>query len=494
MAQHLAFLKRFKGVLKLKLNAAEDLLVNGVRQPSDRGVCRHLLAKVDRASVQKALAAGGLSQDRAVRARFLAGVCRIHADEDWLLAYLGALAEDGERRTAATAFAQTIDRFDFASMSSSRVSKLLEVIDATFTGHDRSQALLGLMDNRSFGEMLVRTQDSLPQARIDELAPLVQVHRVVFQKQRPPGDERARADFDSGLAELLAAPQAVLQSYPERVRARLATFAMKDGLDDADARASTRKLLDGLSGRDGAHGDLARARSEQLLRAGEVDEAKRVIEKLDGPHRRWGDRMERVLGGERLGEVMVDAKKLGRDDALATGVWLPGPTFAWIRAVPASDAGRLDTEARLQASLLMLGVAHVLGHGLGPDGTAWVAIASGGRRFEGGPPHRALELASDGVRLLGQLAGAGVELPDLDDDRFLSLGGAKITLANLKGALRKEPAAAQIAHGPIALAWARRRLDGVENLPEAVTRRLHTESPLPVLAEALISATVEVLL
>jgi len=41
MKQHLSFLRRYKEAFRLKLNAAEDLLVNGQREPRERGVCRH---------------------------------------------------------------------------------------------------------------------------------------------------------------------------------------------------------------------------------------------------------------------------------------------------------------------------------------------------------------------------------------------------------------------------------------------------------------------
>jgi hypothetical protein len=55
MRQHLAFLREHKEALRLRLNAAEDLLVNGRRDPSDRGVCHHLLGKVDRALIEAAV-------------------------------------------------------------------------------------------------------------------------------------------------------------------------------------------------------------------------------------------------------------------------------------------------------------------------------------------------------------------------------------------------------------------------------------------------------
>lgn len=496
MVQHLAFLRRFKGLLKLKLNATEDLMVNGAKAPTERGACRHLLAKVDRAAVQKALTKEQLGTDRAQRARFLAGVVRIHPDEDWLLAYLASLAETAEHRDAARAFQSTVDRFDFAKMSSARLGKLLEVLDSTFEGHDRVQALFGLLGNESFRGALRRTQDALADTLVDPIRPLLEVHRVVFRGEAAPADDADRRRLDDGLAQLLAAPQAVLRSYPEASRARLAKIAMKDGLDDADARASTRKLLDSLPGKDGAYDGLQRARVEQLLRAGEVGAAAKALTKLCNSGDRWASRMARAVGGRRLGEVAFESKASRDDDQLRPGVWTPGPTFAWVRTAPAAEAGRLTQEARLQRGLLMLGVAPILGTGLGEDGTVFVAVVSRGRQMS---VHRrlrlldALEVASDGVRLLGQLAASGVALPDVDPDRFLWLGGSppKLVLANLRGVRRLDPAAAQIAHSALAVTWAASHLDGVDGVPEEVTRRLAGAPPLPVLAGALAIALVE---
>ena len=80
MKQHLAFLRRYKEILRLKLNAAEDLLVNGQREPTERGVCRHLLGKVDRSVVEAAIAREPLRSDAAARIRMLAGAVRLTAE------------------------------------------------------------------------------------------------------------------------------------------------------------------------------------------------------------------------------------------------------------------------------------------------------------------------------------------------------------------------------------------------------------------------------
>src|SRR5438128_8903784 len=88
MKQHLGFLRRYKDILRLKLNATEDLLVNGQREPSERGVCHHLLAKVDRGVIEAAVQREPLRSDAGARARMLAGAIRLTADVGVLLAYL----------------------------------------------------------------------------------------------------------------------------------------------------------------------------------------------------------------------------------------------------------------------------------------------------------------------------------------------------------------------------------------------------------------------
>ena len=49
------FLSRHRKSLRLRVNAAEDLLLNGAQPPTHRGRCAHLLAKVDLSAVQSAL-------------------------------------------------------------------------------------------------------------------------------------------------------------------------------------------------------------------------------------------------------------------------------------------------------------------------------------------------------------------------------------------------------------------------------------------------------
>ncbi len=76
LREHFRFLQENRRELRLKVNGAEDLLLNGVREPTHRGVCQHLLSKVERGAVLSA-------SERlapAAAARLLAGIIRFSAD------------------------------------------------------------------------------------------------------------------------------------------------------------------------------------------------------------------------------------------------------------------------------------------------------------------------------------------------------------------------------------------------------------------------------
>ena len=113
MKQHFAFLLKYRKVLRLKLNAAEDLLVNGAKDPAHRGVCLHLLGKVDRAMVNGALTR--LDTPEA-RTRFTEGVVRFSSDVALTLSYLESLSESSSRDEASAALSMGFERIDFVNL------------------------------------------------------------------------------------------------------------------------------------------------------------------------------------------------------------------------------------------------------------------------------------------------------------------------------------------------------------------------------------------
>src|SRR5438093_3510064 len=206
MKQHLGFLRRYKDILRLKLNATEDLLVNGQREPTERGICRHLLGKVDRAVIDAALAREPLRSDAAARARMLAGAVRLTADVGVLIAYLESLAHVRSRAEAAQAFGEVVARIDFTSLSATRVARLLQILVETFVDHERVQALFNLLGSPAFRTAFDAASDVLPTDAARVCAPLRAVHRRLVEGLtigEPP------ALLAAGLEQVLSAPDPV---------------------------------------------------------------------------------------------------------------------------------------------------------------------------------------------------------------------------------------------------------------------------------------------
>src|SRR5438067_1305526 len=235
MKEHLAFLRRYREVLRLKLNAAEDLLVNQQREPSERGVCRHLLGKVDRAVIERAIEREPLHGDAAARARMLAGAVRLTADVGVLLAYLEALAHVRSHAEAAEAFAEVVRRIDFESVSATRLARLLQVLIDTFVDHERVQVLFSLLAGDAFRRAFDAALPTFPPAVAEVCTPLRAVHRRLLEDG---GADAAPELLAKGLEQVLSAPDPVLRGYAEPLRARMLELAIGPGVSPAVACAA----------------------------------------------------------------------------------------------------------------------------------------------------------------------------------------------------------------------------------------------------------------
>src|SRR5262249_45169010 len=147
----------------------------------DRGVCRHLLGKLDRTVVEHALEREPLRSDAAARARMLGGALRVTADVGVLLAYLESLAQARAHVEAARALAEAVRRIDFASLSPTRLARLLQVLLDTFAGPERVQVVLGLLAAPTFARAFDAAATTLPAQAADALAPLRALHARVFE-------------------------------------------------------------------------------------------------------------------------------------------------------------------------------------------------------------------------------------------------------------------------------------------------------------------------
>src|SRR5262245_10838577 len=373
MKQHLAFLRTYKDMLRLKLNAAEDLLVNGQRQPTDRGVCRHLLAKVDRAAIEGALTREPLRSDPAARARLLGRALRVTADVSVLLDYLETLGQVRSHAEAAAAFAEAVERIDFEAVSPSRFARLLQVLVDTFTDHERVQVLFSLLGMPAFCRVFDAAAATFPPAVTAACAPLRAVHRRLVE------DRTAAASADllaAGIAQVLSAPDPVLRGYPESLRTGILQLALdlpSVPPELADRAASV--LLASLPRGDRTYARLAIRHAAQLLRRHVDDRARAVLEDLRRRHpdQRLAERWLGALAARHLGRVALTGGGPPTRGRLQLAFWLGGPRPVWLRTAAASDAERLEREARLHASLALAGVAPVVEHGVA-SGIPYVAV------------------------------------------------------------------------------------------------------------------------
>ncbi len=510
MAAHLVFLRTYKKLLGLSLNAAEDLMINGDREATDRGLCKHLLSKIDRRVVDKVLARDDMKNDARMRTRFLAGVVRLNRDPTFLIAYLTALAEVSDKREAAAAFALTVDRIDFAHLSNAQMSDLLELIVRTFEGHERVQALFGLLGGETFEAAVDRSLAALPDHLRETFAPLRAAHRVVMRGATPHGDDAERTLVEKGAALILSAPDAVLRGYPVEVRTRLAEYALHRIDPSSDAKGA-RSLLDSLPHDSPAYAALGLAFAEHLIGAPKddhargsqaEDQARGILSQIAQAHPDLGRAraLREALGWRRSGRIAFAPDVTGSQPAppkLRRAFWIDRCAFVWARLAPKKDRERVAEEARIQSTLLLPGVAPALGHGSAGDESMFVACAATGSPLDRASVAEldvsaALALALEGVSILRAVAALGYELPDAALTRFLLAPDAPpgLCLVDLDGISKGDPGACATAHGKLARKFASDLLTTPNgtlrpDLPSIVRARLRDTALLPVLGRVL---------
>jgi len=492
MRVHLAFIRDYKDVLRLKLNAAEDLLVNGQRDPTDRGVCHHLLGKVDRAVVESAIGREPLRSNPAARARMLAGAIRLTADPSVLLTYLETLPQVRSHTEAAQAFGEVVARLDFESVSASRLGRLLQVLIETFTGHERVQVLFSLLAGAAFARAFDAALPSLAPAVVAAFAPLRAVHRRAAAGVG--GDQESAAWLRAGIEQLLSAPDPVLRGYGEPLRIAILELALETGTAAELADRAAGVLLSSLPSAGRTYARLAIRRAAQLLGRHADDRARAVLDELRRaqPSFRLAERWRDALDGRRIGRIALRSPGVG-GGRLVSGFWLDAQRPVWVRTAGLDAGERVAREAALQRALALPGVAPVVEDGVA-SGSAYVAVVGDGEPLIVDAdlrPTTALAIAAAATRILRALALAGVALPDAAPERFLHTRGpaAGVVLADLDGATTSDDAAAANAIAARALAGRVVTNAAVAALPEhtreALADALTGSATLDALARAL---------
>ncbi|MCC6765099.1 MAG: hypothetical protein IT293_10590 [Deltaproteobacteria bacterium] len=484
MKEHLVFLREYKDALRLRLNAAEDLLVNGRREPSDRGVCRHLLGKVERGVIEAAIGREPLKSNAAARSRMLAGAIRLTADVGVLLAYLETLAPQRSHAEAAAAFAEVVHRIDFASLSATRLARLLQVLTETFQGQERVQVLFSLLDGdafrRAFDAAAVHPAGAASLS--PDVAAIFAPLRAVHRRLRGESDAGAANGDPQGLAvgleQVMAAPDPVLRGYAEPLRVRMLELALDPGIPPALADRAAGVLLASLARAGKTFTRLAMRRAAQLLARHVDDRARATLEEVRraAPGYHAAERWLAALAARHMGRVAIVASPPERG-RLEAAFWLDGQRPVWLRTAAAADAARLAGEAELQAALGLPGVAPLVEHGVA-SGIPYVAVAAPGQPWRLGDqrtaaPDRpaALALATQAARILRALALADVALPDAEPERFCLAAdrASSLTLADLDGARATTRAEAEHANAGAAAALAARLVPGATNAADLTT-------------------------
>jgi hypothetical protein len=457
-------------------------------------MCKHLLSKIDRRAVERALGREALRTDAGLRARLLAGVVRIQPDVSALLSYLEALTHVADKRDAAAAFGATIERLHFDSLSTTQMAGLLDVILKTFQDHERIQVLFSLLDSESFRQALARSLDGIPAALRDVFAPLSAAYRAVLLGAAP--EDAAEHDLVAqGIATWLAAPEPILRGYSLEIRRRLAAYALGE-TDIAAIARPARVLVDSLPREDESSAKIGLVLFDRLVQKKQDEQARALVNAVVQAHPELGAarRRKEMLGWPRVGRLALTPDPRGL--RVRRGFWLDLPGFVWARLAAPGDAARLEAEADLQSSLALPGVAACLGQGAGGDATPYVVLAPGGRPLEAGLVKSlslpdALGFAVEGVRILSAVAFSGVDLLDASLDRFVSeRAPTSLRLLDMSGATIKPRDVCASRLAELVTSFCRELLGGSQNgprpdLPNEVVTALRAGPPVAKLVNVL---------
>jgi len=491
MKRHLRFLKVHKRNLGVRLNAEEDLLVNGSREPEHRGVALALLSKFDHASVSKALEK---IDNPALRTEVLSGVARFSDDLGILLLYLESLADSASRRQAAGAFSRAVERMDLSAASEARVTRLLSVLASSFEGHERAQALFGLLHAPGFSSVFEAVRGQLPQDLKDVIVPLTAVYEEIVlgeETRHGPGPLKA------GAALLLSAPAEALAAYPKDVRVRLLESAVALVPDDRAADKAAAALLASLPPQSNDFVRLSLMRAGEQMRLGADERASWLLKRLEGAHAKcndaalWRNALEgRRVGRFALGWPAANGRRLESPDNADPRGFVPAFSLdsqvpVWLRTAPSKARDAFTNEVRIHRNLVLTGLAPMLGaqtkgQHLCLAVPAWGKPARTALEPLVGDRDTAVDLALQVVGVLGGLAHAGVRIPDARRWRFLveTAGAPRLWLADLSGAEQADPSDARKLHGGLARGLVREILSAHEHeLPPPLRRLLLRRRP-----------------
>jgi len=451
---HFEFLRVHRKELRLKVNAAEDLLLNGVNPPTQRGVCQHLLGKVDRSSVLRAVE----RLEPAAGAKLLVGVIRFSSEIEYILLYLEKVKISSSQGDAIAALAQGLERIEFDKVSAAQMRRVLQLMSELFDANDRPRLLLGMLEGRGFREAFDKSVEEMPEALAELMLPLRAAQETILQG----GPNRSPAHvLREGVYLLLAAGDRALRSHPEAVRRRL----FEKGVEacrhpDPAVHRSLAVLLASFPKAGRVYRDSAMILIRHFLAEGDEAAAREILQGLaaeqPGFHlpARWLARLDLP----KIDQFSVEGEGPGTRDVMnhhrsLTGFDRRTMRPVWIQlANPDHQASHKFASEVLGGSCIP-GLAPLLAEGTTDEGEAYFAIPGPGPLLSESLEHKGgLELSETlavcqrASEILAAMATAGVELPDANPARFAIDSTGWLVLIDLCGASSASAAAASSAH------------------------------------------------
>ena len=450
--EHFRFLRENRKELRLKVNAAEDLLLNGVREPTHRGVCQHLLGKVERGAVLSA--AERLAP--AAAAKLLAGVIRFSADIEYVLLFLEKIKLSYSPVEATAALSQGLQRIDFDKVSAAQMRRVLNLFTELFSERQRPALLLGMLESRSFRHAFDSSISDLPESLAHLVLPLRAAQAVILHGRTNPFDSETLRE---GVHLLLDLEDKILLRHSLEIRQRLFRFGLEACCAPAHRlHRGLRMLLTSLPTSDRHKGEHGLALARHFLAAQQEAEARKILQVLAGEYPDFSvpARWQGFLDAERLGEVALLDEPAGLKDALRhherrAGIDLKTLRAVWIQIGNPEHADSHEATAHLLDELCIPGVAPLLASGTAPAGEPYFVVAGLGQQLEPASigdleAGDALRLCRNAVEILAALAAAGIQLPDALMPRFTRDPRDVLLLTDLAGAKRVEVEAAASLH------------------------------------------------
>lgn len=438
---HFKFLREHRNVLKLRVNAAEDLLLNGVREPTHRGVCQHLLAKVERSRVLTV--SQTLPPSEAVQ--LLGGVLRFAPEMAYLLRYLECVKQTASQRQAGAALTEVLERIDYSQLSAAQMRQLVALIVDVFAERDLPVFMFTLLYDRAFREALDRSLEGFPEVLSRMMRPLRVLHEAVTQGSRRHDHVASLSELKQGMALLLDVEPSSLTHLPESARRRLLHLAidMLRGNQPLPTDA-LETILFSLGFSDPAQkADATLSLAGAWLASGQPTAAKRLLEqerRASNPSAelvRWCDALDAL----QIGEVALDSFRF-RDQRPPSGRWFRGwhlrsQSAVLVRCGTTSERTLYAEQIELWRDLLVPAVARVVAAS-SESQPPYLAVQLPGnpltREIKGParvPEHIRRRWAIELCAMLFALARSGVALADAEPRRFNLTAEGSLCLIDL---------------------------------------------------------------